>query len=183
MSYIVEMVDIGFGLSCDDIRSTAYRMAEACGRQHPLKNEMAGQAWLDGFFGRHPHLVLCKPQPLSYSRAVSANLHTINDIFAKLAALYARLNIFTKPMQIFNMDECGISVVHTPGKFVTELGCKNVWSILSAEKGKNQILLCCVSGSGQVLPPFIIFPRKRMSEKLNVGGLPETFFLVMVVAG
>ena len=88
VSYIVEMADMGFGLSRDDIRSTAYRMAEACGRQHPFKNEMAGRAW---FFKRHPHLMLRKPQPLSYSRAVSANLDTINDYFAKLAALYARL--------------------------------------------------------------------------------------------
>ena len=176
VSYIVEMADKGFGLSRDDIRSTAYRMAEACGRQHPFKNEMAGRAWLDGFFKRHPHLTLRKPQPLSYSRAVSANLDTINDYFAKLAALYARLNILTKPMQIYNMDECGISVVHTPGKVVTELGRKNVWAISSAEKGKNHTLLCCVSASGQALPPFMIFPRKRMSDKLKVGSLPGTFF-------
>ena len=74
------------------------------------------------------------------------------------------------------MDECGISVVHTPGKVVTELGRKNVWAISSAEKGKNHTLLCCVSASGQALPPFMIFPRKRMSDKLKVGSLPGNFF-------
>ena len=79
-------------------------------------------------------------------------------------------------MQIYNMDECGISVVHKLGKFVTELGRRNVWAITSAEKGKMHTLLCCVSGSGQALPPFMIFPRKRMLEKLKLGCVPGTYF-------
>ena len=120
--YIVDMADMGFGLTSDDIRSTAYKIAEACGKPHPFHNEMAGRAWLDGFRRRYPNLTLRKPQPLSYSRAISANIDTINDYFAKLGALYARLNILIKPMQIYNMDECGISVVHKLGKVVTELG-------------------------------------------------------------
>ena len=97
--YIVEMAEMGFGLSRDDIRSTAYKLAEACGKAHPFRDEMAGRAWLDGFFKRHPTLTLRKPQPLSYNRAVSANVDTITDYFAKIGALYARLNILTKPMQ------------------------------------------------------------------------------------
>ena len=174
--YVVDMADMGFGLSRDDIRSTAYKIAETCGRAHPFHNEMAGRAWLDGFFRRHPNLTVRKPQSLSYNRAVSANIDTINDYFAKIGALYARLNILTKPMQIYNMDECGISIVHTPGKVVTELGRKTVWTITSAEKGKTHTLLCCVSASGHALPPFMIFPRKRMSDKLKAGCVPGTYF-------
>ena len=67
--YIVDMADMGFGLTSDDIRSTAYKLAEACGKPHPFHNEMAGRAWLDGFRRRYPNLTLRKPQPLSYSRA------------------------------------------------------------------------------------------------------------------
>ena len=74
------------------------------------------------------------------------------------------------------MDECGISVVHKPGKVLTELGRRNVWAITSAEKGKMHTLLCCVSESGQALQPFMIFPRKRMLEKLKVGCEPGTYF-------
>jgi hypothetical protein len=48
---------------------------------------------------------------------------------------------------------------------VTELGRKTVWAISSAEKGETHTLLCCVSASGQALPPFMTFPRKRMSDK------------------
>ena len=78
-SYIVDMADMGFGLSRDDIRFTAYKIAEKCGRSHPFQNEIAGRAWLDGFMKRHPNLTLRSTQPLSYNRAVRANIDTIND--------------------------------------------------------------------------------------------------------
>ena len=76
---------------------------------------------------------------------------TISDYFAKLGAVCARLNILNKPMQIFNVDEAGISIVHKPGKVITEIGRKNVWSLTSAEKGKTHTTLACASASGLVL--------------------------------
>ena len=174
--YIVEMADMGFGLSRDDIKVTAYRIVENSGGSHPFHDESAGRAWLDGFMERHPNLTLRTPQPPSYNRAVCANLSTINDYFAKLGAIYARLNISTKAMQVYNMDKCGITIVHKPGKVVAELGRKNVWSITSAEKGKPHTLLCCVSAPGQALPPFMIYPHKRMADKLKEGCVPGTEF-------
>ena len=41
VQYIVDMVDMGLGLACDGIRSTVYKIAEAC-HGHPFTNEMAG---------------------------------------------------------------------------------------------------------------------------------------------
>ena len=79
-------------------------------------------------------------------------------------------------MQIFNVDETGISIVHKPGKVVTELGRKNVWSVTSVEKGKTHTVITCMSASGFPLPPMMIYPRKRMSESLKQDAVPGTFF-------
>ena len=49
------------------------------------------------------------------------NKNVISDFFAKLGALCGRLNLFTKPMQIYNVDETGVNIVHTPGKVLAEL--------------------------------------------------------------
>ena len=49
-----------------------------------------------------------------------------------------KLNVLMKPMNIFNMDETGVTIVHKGGKVVTEIGCRNVWAITSGEKGKTQ---------------------------------------------
>ena len=106
----------------------------------------------------------------------AANKDIIDDFFAKMEAIYARLNLLSKPMQIYNVDETGISVVHKAGKVITQVGRKNVWSVTSAEKGKTHTVMTCVSASGFVIPPMMIYPRKRMNEKLKQGAVPETLF-------
>ena len=54
--YIMKMADMGFGLSREDLRMVAFRIVEKSGRPHTFNNGIAGQAWLDGFFVRHPKL-------------------------------------------------------------------------------------------------------------------------------
>ena len=78
----------------------------------------------------------------------------MNDFFGKLGAIYGRLNLISKPMQVFNCDETGLSVVHRPGKVVAEVGRRNVYAVTSGEKGKTHTVVSCVSASGYVLPPM-----------------------------
>ena len=56
------------------------------------------------------------------------------------------------------------------------MGRKNVWSITSGEKGKTHTILACVSASGFVLPPFLIYPRQRVTENLKEGAIAGTVF-------
>ena len=74
------------------------------------------------------------------------------------------------------MDETDVMIVHKGGKVVTEMGRKNVWSITSGEKGKTHTILACVSASGFVLPPFLIYPRQRVTENLKGGAIAGTVF-------
>ena len=175
-SYIVSMCEMGFGLSREDVQVIAFRLAERSGRPHPFHNGMAGRAWIDGFFHRHPKLTLRTAQSLSYSRAFSATKEVIGDYFGKLGGIYARLNILSKPMQIYNVDEVGITIAHKPGKVIAELGRKYVWSVTSAEKGKNHTIVACISASGFALPPFMIYPRQRITENLKQGAFPGISF-------
>ena len=48
-TYLIKMVDMGFGLSREDVMITAFRIAERSGRQHPFVKGSAGRSWLDGF--------------------------------------------------------------------------------------------------------------------------------------
>ena len=48
----------------------------------------------------------------------------------------------------YNCDETGISVVYKPGEVIAELGCRNVYEVTSAERGKTHTMLSCVSASG-----------------------------------
>ena len=50
-----------------------------------------------------------------------------------MEAVCAKLNIFNKPMNILNMDETGVSVVHKGENVVTEVRRKNFWALTSRE--------------------------------------------------
>ena len=79
-------------------------------------------------------------------------------------------------MHIYNMDETGINVIHKSGRILTELGRKKVWALTSGEKGKTHTVVSCVSASGNVIPPMMIYPRKHMTDKLKSGAVPGTLF-------
>ena len=81
--------------------------------------------------------------------------------------------------QIFNADESGVSIVRRPSKVVAQIGRHNVPSLTSADNGKTHTILACVSASGQVIPPFIVIPRKQpVPKNLRVGAYPNTVFNV-----
>ena len=66
-------------------------------------------------------------------------------------------------MQIYYVDETGISTIHKPAKVVTELEYCNAYSLTFAERGKTPTVLSCVSTSGHniiILPPVMMYPQK-----------------------
>ena len=109
-SYLVEMSEMGFGLSRDTAMLLAYKIVDKSQRKHPFKDGKAGRAWFDGFRRRHPKLTIRSPLPLSYCRALCANVDTTNDFFGKLGSIYGRLKV--------NCDETGVSIVHKPSKVI-----------------------------------------------------------------
>jgi hypothetical protein len=176
--YLIKMADMGYGLNRETVMRLAYTIVDRAGRKHPFTGETAGRSWFDGFRKRHPQLTIRTPLPLSYCRAISATPDTISEFFGKVGSLYGRLNLFSKPNQIYNTDETGVSVVHKPGKVLAQLGRRTVYSISSAEKGKTHTILACVSAAGYVLPPVMVYPRKRpVPDNFKVGAVPNTLFL------
>ena len=85
----------------------------------------------------------------------------IDDFFAKLGVIFGWLNMIAKPSHILNADKSGVSVVHRPSKVIAQVGQNNVPSLTSADKGKTHTILSCVSASGQLIAPFMVYPRKH----------------------
>ena len=152
MDYVIEMADRGFGLTTEDLMRTAFAIVERSGRPHPFHDGMAGRGWLEAFRQRHPVLSRRTPQALSYCRATSASKVVIDDFFAKLGSLYGRLNLITKPMQVYNIDETGITVVHKPGKVFSAVGRKHVYALTSGEKAEHILLWCVHQQVGKQSP-------------------------------
>ena len=124
---------------------------------------MAGNAWLSGFLERHPELSIRTPKLTSLARASSFNKNQVKQFFSILEKISEENDI--GPNKILNMDESGLIVVQKVSKIVGQKGKHQIGSITSMERGRNVTIICCVSASGQYVPPSIIFPRKRMKPE------------------
>ena len=79
-------------------------------------------------------------EALSYMRAKNTNEKVIEDFFAKLAAVLARLNLLSKPILLYNADKIGFSKVHKPRcKVLAQCEEKTVWGITSGERGRTRV--------------------------------------------
>lgn len=54
---------------------------------------------------------------------------------------------------------------------------RQVGSVTSAERGLMSTASICISASGQILPPMMIFPRARLTDNLKKGAPPDTKFV------
>ena len=53
-----------------------------------------------------------------------------------------------------------------------------MYSVASGEKGKTDTILTCVSASGVVLPPMMVYPRKKkVPDNVQEGCVPNTLFV------
>ena len=60
---------------------------------------------------------------------------------------------------------------------LAELGRRHVYSVTSGEKGRTHTVLSCISASGFVLPPCIVYLRKKkVPDNLQEEALPDTLF-------
>jgi hypothetical protein len=81
-------------------------------------------------------------------------------------------------MNIYNVDESGVTIEHRPSRVVVELGRRNVYAVTSAERGKTHTILACISASGYALPPLMVYPRKRaVPNKLKENAVSATIFV------
>lgn len=165
-NYCFAMCDMGFVLTVEDVKRVAFEIASNFGQPHLFKDRKAGRDWYEGFMCRFPTLTLRKDEALSYMRAKNADDKVVEDFFAKLAAVLARLNLLSKPMLVYNADETGFLKVHK-SRNLAKRGQKTVWGVTSGERGRTHTLLVCGSASGHAIPPLMIFPRVCTPDSLK----------------
>ena len=75
-----------------------------------------------------------------------------------------------KPHLIFNLDEKGLTTEHKPPHIVAS--SHDCPLAVTSGKGQTVTLIGCGSASGTAIPPFFVFPGKRMNESLLAGKSP-----------
>ena len=163
--YVVHASKIYFGLSPQLFRKLAYEFAVANNIKHPTSwnvNKSAGADWFGAFIKRNKNLSIRKPEATSLSRATSFNRVNVNQFFDNLGSVLDQYHF--QPYNIYNVDETGVTTVQKPDRIIAEKGLKQVGAITSGERGKLVTITVAVNASGNMIPPFFVFPRARFHD-------------------
>uniref|UniRef100_A0A1X7VB76 HTH psq-type domain-containing protein n=1 Tax=Amphimedon queenslandica TaxID=400682 RepID=A0A1X7VB76_AMPQE len=87
-------------------------------------------------------------------------------------------SVTSLPMQIYNCDETGVTIVFKQGIVVAEMRSRSVYAVFAAEKECTHTILSFVSASGISLPLMMTYPCKRPVPPLQrEGAVPNTLFV------
>lgn len=172
VKHAIELQRMFFGLAPGDIRRLAFELAEKIGLEHPFKNKKAGKYWLQGFLKRNNQLSLRSPEPTSLARSVGFNRPVVMKFFEIYKEELTKGSFSAD--RIWNADESGLTVVHSPGRILAKRGDKQVGRITSGERGETVTIICAMNAVGNYLPPMMIFKRRRMTQLLLKGSPPGT---------
>jgi hypothetical protein len=100
---------------------------------------------------RHPDISLRQPEATSIARARVSSKKKVDELFDVLTKIIDQSNI--NASRICNMDETGLSTVQKPQKILARKGKHQVGAITSGERGTNTTCVCCMSASGNYVPP------------------------------
>ena len=184
--HIKDLDDMMFGMTAKDLMCLAYEVAVAHGiKKFSDVKKSAGKKWYYNFvrrhpdlslrsLRRHPDLSLRSPEATSLARAAGFNRESVYSFFDLLEKLIDE-NSFT-PANIYNVDETGHTTVQTTSKVLSTKGKRQVGVTTSAERGSTTTGVYCHSGTGNYLPPMLVFRRKRMCNRLKTDAPAGTIF-------
>ncbi|XP_018374237.1 PREDICTED: uncharacterized protein LOC108768337 [Trachymyrmex cornetzi] len=163
--YIIKCAKINYGLTIDDVCKLAYQFAKKVVADYPANWDdarIATRDWYYAFKRRHGRLSLLKPTPTSANRAKAFNKLNVDNFFNLLKSALDKYPYL--PNRIWNADETGFPTVPTkPVKIVAAKGFR-ASSYASAERGTNVTMTIAVSAAGDTIPPFYLYPRKKMQS-------------------
>lgn len=172
--YLTQIDRQFFGMTKKQCRRLVFDYAENLGTDHPFNKEtrMAGEDWLANFMKTFK-FSMRKPEATSIARAMGFNRVQVSKFFDVLRNVREKHNF--SACNIYNADESGLTTVPNKlPKVISPIGAKRVSKIVTAERGKTITIICCMNANGNYLPPFLIFPRKRMRPDLTDKAPPGT---------
>lgn len=173
-NYLTAMDKMFFGMTKQQCRRLVFDFAEQCEISHPFNTEtrMAGEDWLASFIKKFKFSIR-KPEATSIARAMGFNKPSVDKFFFILKDMREKHKF--PASSIYNADESGLSTVPNKlPKVISPTGTKRVSKIVSAERGRNVTIICCINATGYYLPPFLVFARKRMRPELVERAPPGT---------
>lgn len=101
----------------------------------------------------------------------------MSTFYDKLLACLQRHPNFADGSRMGNLDETANSTVQNTRKVVSPKGIKQVHQIKTAERGVTVTTCCIVTALGSIIPPVMIFPRKKFVSSMMINAYPGSLGL------
>lgn len=168
VDHFKKMASFGYGYTRQECCDIATDFAIELGVR--AKTKPLTLKWFRGFIKRWPELKVQKPRGLEQTRAKCTSKEKVAEYMTNLQAVLESNNLMDKPHLIFNVDEKGISVDHKPPHVVSSSDTRP--PAVTSGKGQTVTIIGGGSASGMQIPPFFVFPGKRMNPDLLQGASP-----------
>ena len=163
VDHLMYMSEIGYGYSRQSFLDMAFEFAIIIGKKSTDDPSFKG-SWYQGFKRRWENIHLAKPEKLALVRAKATSKESLDKHFEELSNTLQRLNLDHHPERIWNVDESGILMEHSPPKVLCAKGTTP--QSVTSPRGKNVTLIGCGNAAGSCVPPYYIFPGKRWCDDL-----------------
>ncbi|XP_052275610.1 fumarate hydratase, mitochondrial-like [Dreissena polymorpha] len=161
------MASCGYGYSRSEVVNMASEYAiflRKRDKEHPLTLK-----WFRLFMQRWPELQLLKPRGLEVQRAKATNTESVSTYYAELGYILDKYNLKHKPERIYIVDEKGLSTSHKQPLEVPS--CQSQQQAVTSASTNLVTIIGCGNAIGKSVPPFFVFPGKRMKSQLLDGGV------------
>ena len=99
-------------------------------------------------------------------RAKMTKESVVMEYFGNMESCLIKHNLIDKPHLVFNVDEKGITYEHKPPCIIS--GADPTSHADTSGKGQTVTPIGCGIAGGQALPPYFVFPGKRVMPELLV---------------
>ena len=168
--FLKECAGIGYGKTRRDVMQIAQSVAEEKG---VLKKSRITHGWWSRFLQRQGDLSLRRGDSTAHSRMDAINKETLSHYFKLLKDVLDECGLLDNPAQIYNVDESGVPFDFKTPNVVAEIGSKKIRYRQAGKKGQVTIV-ACVNGTGQALPPMVIFDAKNLNYAWTKNEVPGT---------
>lgn len=162
--WIIDKAKIGFPMHPEMVKDAVQSVLNEDQRYNPFIDNRPGKKWLSLFLKRKPHIVKRNTEIVSKARATITE-EKIRSWFNEVLNFTEEeglADVLKDSSRIFNCDEIGMHTCPKTGIVLGPKGFKNLYEIASGPEKESITVLCTYSANGQVPPPMIVFPYKRI---------------------
>ena len=157
--WLSEMALRGMGLRPCEFLDFIQILVKKENRKTPFKDGRPGFGWYTSFMSRNKTLVSLKPETALELCRSKLTKDKTDQWYSSFKNFLISKNLIDKPSRIWNADETGFNMGSNKSKVI---GPSRVARVPHVTAGKQRLtVMYCGSASGQMMPPFFVYPEPR----------------------